>query len=281
LIWLLTLLLASANAKGLLSKIGSCKAADKEAPAVLVVKQWHLHPRTITKGFRDRYPQEKNQSAIYIGLADRIKNKKMDLVVAEGCEGEIKDEFATVFNGWDLASLKKISQTKGFDRIVAHVPMKLEARFGDKVTTMCGDSERLIQEGNLRLSNLRGYAGYYGKLSEPKADPEKIKPFAEAAAELLKEKRDAPPAVLLPKIKERLGNELELFFKSLADRNDLFVKALQANAFKGAAVVIGGLHVEDLKTKLEAAGFNCDIMEPTGYAREDEELIKEFQKALR
>jgi hypothetical protein len=246
----------------------------------MIVKQWHLAPSTVTKGFKERYPHEKNQSAIYIALADRMKNKKLDLVVAEGCEGEIDDSFAKAFYGWDLPSLKKIAQTKSFQKILAHLPMKLEARFGDKLTTMCGDNDKLIQEGLVRLSNMRGWIGYYSRLNDSKTDPEKVKQFSESAAALLKESKDATPEILLPKIKERLNAELTGFTKSLNDRNDSFVKVLQATTFKNAAIVIGGLHAADLKTKIEAAGFNCDLMEPTGYAREDEQLISEFQKAV-
>lgn len=278
-IWLLPLLLSTASAKGMLNKITSCKSVAKDAPYVMVVKQWHLPPQTVTKGFKERYPHEKNQSAIYISLLDKMKSKKLDLVVAEGCEGEINDQFTTVFNGWGMGDLKKIAQTKNFTKTLAPIPMKLEARFGDKLETFCGDNEKLIQEGNLRLSNMRGWAGYYGRLSE-KDEPDKKKPFAESAAALLKESKDSTPEQLLPKIREKLKSELEAFQKSLTDRNEVFVKTLQAHPFKNAAVVIGGLHTSDLKDKIEAAGFGCDIWEPTGYAREDEQLIAEFQKAL-
>ncbi len=278
-----TMLPSSAYAKGLMSRVGGCKTAEnKEAPAVMIVKQWHLSPRTMTKGFREKYPHEKNQSAIYIALADKIKAKKLDMIVAEGCEGEINDEFTIAFNGWDLATLKKQAQTKGFDRIITNVPLKLEARYGDKVLTLCGDNEKLIQEGNLRLSNLRGWAGFWTRLTEPKGeDPDRIKMYTEAAAELLKENKDMPVEELLPKLKARFSAEMDMFTKSLTDRNDSFIKTLKEHPFKNAAIVIGGLHAEDLKNKIEAAGFNCDLMEPTGYAREDEDLIKEFQKAIK
>ena len=280
-IWLLTALLSTASAKGLLTKVGACKAAAKEAPMVMVVKQWHLPPKTVTKGFKEKYPQEKNQSAIYLALADKIKNKKLDIVVSEGCEGEINGEFTGVFNGWDIESLRGQSQRKGYDRILTLIPMKLEARYGAKVQTVCGDNEKLVQEGNVRVSNMRGWAGFYTRLTEPSTDEEKKKLFTEAAAELLKMSKDTPAEELLPKIKEKLGAELELFNKSLTDRNDFMVKALEGKTFKTAAIVIGGLHVDDLKTKLETAGFNCELFEPTGYAREEEDLIKDFQKALK
>ncbi len=270
-----------AHAKGLMTKVGACRPPEKEGPMVIVVKQWHLSPKTVTKGFKERYDQEKNQSAIYLALADKIKNKKLELVIAEGCEGEINDQFAGVYNGWDMASLKGQAQRKGFDRILTMVPMKLEARYGEKVQTVCGDSEKLIQEGNLRLSNMRGWVGFLERLSESGADEEKRKNFASAAAALLKENAETPVEQLIPKIKEKLSVELEAFTKSLSDRNDEMVKALQGKSFKAAAIVIGGLHAEDLKSKLEAAGFNCEIDEPSGYRREDEELIKQFQKFLK
>jgi hypothetical protein len=42
--------------------------------------------------------------------------------------------------------------------------------------------------------------------------------------------------------------------------------------------VIGGLHAADLKAKLETAGLNCEILEPPGYARNSENLIRDFEK---
>lgn len=263
-----------------MTKVGVCKKSSKEAATVMIVKQWHLAPKTITKGFKEKYPQERNQSAIYISLADRIKNKKMDLVLAEGCEGEINEKFTTVFNGWDLEAMKKQAQTKGFDRVLSHVPMKLEARFGEKILTICGDNDKLIQEGLVRLSNLRGWAGFYGRLTEPTSDSDRQKLFAESAAGVLKVDKETPIAELVPKIKEKISEELTAFNKTLAERNDAFVKALQAQSFKNAAIVIGGLHVADLKDKIEAAGYACEVMEPAGYSRDDENVIRDFEKAV-
>ncbi len=280
-IWLLTALFPLAFGKGLMTKVGVCKNAPKDAATVMIVKQWHLAPKTITKGFKEKYPQEKNQSAIYIALADRIKNKKLDLVVAEGCEGEINDDFTTVFNGWDLATLKQQAQTKNFTRVVSHVPMKLEARFGEKILTVCGDDDKLIQEGLVRLSNLRGWAGFYSRLSELTSDTDRQKLFAESAAGVLKIDKDTPIPELVPKIKDKLVEELDGFNKTLTARNDRFVKTLQERTFKTAAVVIGGLHVEDLKNKVAEAGFQCEVLEPSGYAREDENLIRDFEKSIR
>ena len=122
-----------------LTKVGSCALptdGDKPAKTVMVVKQWHLSPKTITKGFKEKYPQERNQQAIYSALADAVKKKSVQLIVAEGCEGQIDADFKPNFNGWDFASLRAVAQTKGYDKILSHVPLKLEARFGDDLRTV-------------------------------------------------------------------------------------------------------------------------------------------------
>ena len=107
-----------------------------------------------------------------------------------------------------------------------------------------------------------------------------MKLYSEAAADLLKVPKDTPIEKLQAKIKERFKEELDLFAKSLVERNTSFVNALKDKDFETAAIVIGGLHADDLKKKLQDAGFACEVLEPAGYIREDENLIKEFQKAL-
>ena len=266
-------------AKVHMTKVGSCDVKDP-TKKVYLLKQWHLAPKTITKGFKEKYPQEKNQTAIYKVLEEGVKRKELQLVVSEGCEGEINSEFKPAFNGWDYGALKSQSQQKGYDKIITLAPLKLEAKYGDKVTTICGDSDALIQEGNLRLRNLRGWMGFYVRLSESKNDPEKSKLYSESAADLLKIPRDTPHEKLIGQIKDRLKEELEAFRKSLDSRDDFFVKALQDHEFSKAALVIGGLHADDLKEKLTKAGIGCEVLEPPGYQREDEKLIQDFQKAL-
>lgn len=279
---LLVILLSSMHAFALsnMSTVAKCDN-PKSTKKVYIVKQWHLGPTTVTKGFaKEKYPQERNQTAIYKTLSEMVKKKKLQIVVAEGCEGEINSDFKTAFNGWTVDDLSKQSQTKGFDKIITNIPMKLEARWGAKLLTLCGDNEKLIQEGNLRLSNLRGWMGFATKLSEGKGDPDKLQLYSEAAADLLKVPKTTPVDQLQAKIKDKFKEELGLFQKSLYDRNDSFVNALKDKEFDTAAVVIGGLHASDLKDKMQTAGYACEVEEPSGYQREDENLIKEFQKAL-
>lgn len=303
--WFLALMLVTAFAKGHsgkakkanapkkafpskvhLTKVESCKtpagddAAKDSRKKVMVLKQWHLAPTTSTKGFKEKYPQEKNQTAIYKVLEEGVKRGELQLIVSEGCEGEINSEFKTPFNGWDYDSLKAQCFQKNYDKILTLVPLKIEAKYGDKIPTFCGDNEKLIQEGNLRLSNLRGWSGFFTRINEVKGDPEKIRSYAESAADLLKLPKDTPTDKIIAEIKTRIKVELEGFNKSLADRNDDFVKTLSNHDFSRAAIVVGGLHAEDLKEKLEKAGMACDIYEPPGYQREDESLIRAFEKAL-
>lgn len=265
-----------------LTKVGSCVTpADgtKPAKAVMIVKQWHLAPKIITKSFKEKYPQERNQQAIYSALSDAVRKKSIQLVVSEGCEGEINSEFKPSFNGWDYASLRAVAQTKGYDKILTLVPLKLEARFGDELRTMCGDDEKLIQEGNMRLSNLRGWMGFWTRLHDTYPD-DKGKLFADAAADLMKIPRTTPLKDVIVKVREHVQDDLAGFKKSLADRNAAFVKVLGQETFETAAVVIGGLHTEDLKLKLQLAGMACDVYEPPGYQREDEDLMGDFLKVV-
>lgn len=269
----------SAPSKVHMTKVGSCTVKDP-AKTVYIIKQWHLSPKTTTKGFKEKYPQEKNQTAIYHFLEEGVKRKDLQVVVSEGCEGEINADFKPTFNGWDFSALKGQAQQKGYDKIITLVPLKIEAKYGDKISTLCGDNEALIQEGNMRVSNLRGWMGFYVRLNEFKDNPEKLKLYSDSAAELLKVPKDTPEEKLMGQIKDKLKTELESFRKSLLARNDSFVKVLQGHEFTKAAIVIGGLHADDLKEKIEKAGMGCEVLEPPGYQRDDEQLVQEFQKAL-
>jgi hypothetical protein len=260
-----------------LTKVESCDVPEAKKK-VMVLKQWHLAPTTVTKGFKEKYPQEKNQTAIYKVLEEGVKRGELQLIVSEGCEGEINDQFTPAFNGWDYTSLKEQSARRNYERILTLVPLKIEAKYGGKIETFCGDSEKLIQEGNLRLSNLRGWMGFYARLSDKSEAPDKLKIISESAADLLKLPKDTPVDKLIAEIKVRIQQELDGYFKSLAERNDAFVKVLSEHEFERAAVVIGGLHAPDLKEKLQKAGLGCDIYEPPGYQRNDEKLVQDFQK---
>lgn len=286
-IWLLSLIMSFslAHAKGgkkrvrkepkiNLTKIDSCKKVEGNKK-VLLIKQWHLAPKDSTKGFKEKYPQEKNQTAIFKILSDKVKSGDLSLIIAEGCEGEINDAFEPVFNGWNMSSLREYRERKEFPKIITNVAMKVEAKYGEKVLTKCGDNLDLIKEGNLRLSNLRGWSGYLSKLTQLQG--EAAAPYADSAAQTLKVKVGTPIPELTAKIRAEAKSDLQRLLASFNERNESFVKALEGQEFKEAAIVVGGLHADDLKSKLETAGLNCDVYEPPGYARESENLIRDFQ----
>jgi hypothetical protein len=262
-----------------LEKVASCNVKDP-AKMVWVFKQWHLAPKTVTKGFKEKYAQEKNQTAIYHVLEEGVKRGEFDFIESEGCEGEINADFTPTFNGWDYTSLKAQAFQKAYDKILTLVPLKIEAKYGEKIATFCGDNLAQIQEGLEKSSNLRGWMGFYIRLNEFKDNPEKLKLYTDSAAELLKISKDTPRDKMLMQIKERIKDELTAFRNSLYARNDSFVKVLQEHDFKHAAVVIGGLHAADLRDKLEKAGLGCEVYEPPGYQPEDEKLVDDFQKAV-
>ncbi|MGZ3723115.1 MAG: hypothetical protein ACXVA9_09305, partial [Bdellovibrionales bacterium] len=181
---------------------------------------------------------------------------------------------------WDYASLKAQAFQKGYDKIITLVPLKIEAKYGEKIATFCGDNQDAIQEGLEKMTNLRGWTGFYVRLREFKDNPEKLKLYTDSAADLLKVPKDTPADKLLVQIKTRIKEELDTFKKSLQTRNDAFIKVLKEHEFGKAAVVIGGLHADDLREKLEKAGMGCEILEPPGYQADDEHLIQDFEKAL-
>lgn len=264
-----------------LTKVATCNVPAEATKKVLVLKQWHLSPKTTTKGFKEKYPQEKNQTAIYHFVEDNVKHGELQLLVSEGCEGEINADFKPAFNGWDYSTLHAQAFQKGYDKIITLVPLKIEAKYGDKIATFCGDNDEAIHEGLEKTSNLRGWMGFYVRLTEFKNNPEKLKLYSDSATDLLKVPKDTPADKLMARIKERIKEEVEAFKKSLNTRNESFVKTLQGHEFTKAAIVIGGLHANDLKEKLEKAGIGCEIYEPPGYQPDDEKLLQEFESALK
>ena len=260
----------------------------KPAPApnkktVYIIKQWNLPATTVTRGFKEKYVQEKNISAIYQDLVDKIKKKKFDLVVAEGCEGEINSEFSQTFNGWDLETLKKESHLKNYDRVITNIPLKIEARFGDKIHAICGDSLKQIQEGNVRVSNLRGWMGFWERLkNSPKESghDENLKLYAEAAADLLKISRTTPLAEIRKQIQAQIKSELESFKVSLTERGGAFAKVLHDQDFTNAAVIVSGIQASNVKSKIEEAGMDCVVLTPPGYSTSEENLLRDFEKAI-
>ena len=123
--------------------------ALSSAKHIWILKQWHVAPGVDT---RDRIkakelPQAANQTAIYQQLDQWVKAHLLDTVIAEGCSGELTINSNIRFNGWSVQDLASVAHAPGFDQdVISHVPMKLEAKYGDQVRTICGDDEDLLQK---------------------------------------------------------------------------------------------------------------------------------------
>jgi hypothetical protein len=256
--------------------IGTCsKSIGKK---VYLVKQWHLAGSVDSHDKKD-LPQAKNQQAIFHELKKWIETKKIDTVFSEGCEGVIDEKFKPVFNGWSYSELKDAKGSPKFENAITLVPLKLEVLFGDKLQTKCGDSLPEIKRGELALSDLRGFLGLLGKISQPK-DPDELKSFSDLAIKLLRMSPNSTTAQIRKTLIERMKAALDTYRDSLEKRNASFLTAIKGTEFKNAAVVIGGLHVADLQKKLNAQGFACEVDEPEGYSAPDESLLNQLETMI-
>jgi hypothetical protein len=126
---------------------------------VYFFKQWHLGPGVNTRTSKGSHPQEKNLESIYLQLEEWIRAKKLSELIAEGCSGTLDEKTHFRVNGWTVKDLMAETASPSFQRIATSVPMKLEAKFGESVLTVCGDSDELVKEQLLAFSDARGDAG--------------------------------------------------------------------------------------------------------------------------
>jgi hypothetical protein len=279
-ILLSTFVLHAAEQGAFLTEIKTCKPAHSPKQ-VLVIKQWHLSPATNTFiNSTQKVPQSENQEAIYSQLVQWIDSKKVDVVVAEGCEGVIDANFALEFNGWNYKSLHKVAATPEYPQIATHIPLKLEAKYGPVVATICGDDEALVKEGTLHLSNIRGLTGFYSRIKDKKGQPEDLVSYMEGAAQVLKIPPTNDSKAILSQLRSRSEKEIAQFEITIEKRNTKIVQTIEQTDGKNFAVVIGGLHGDNLAIQLEAKGFNCKVYEPKGYSPQAETLIADLKKAI-
>lgn len=193
---LLFFLPAHATSDALIRKVDQCTPVAGAKKTVYFIKQWHLAPTTNTTDIETakKQPQYRNQSEIYTSIADLITEKKIDTVIAEGCEGEITRDFKNSFNGWSFEKLAKETLGKSYGAILTHVPLKAEVKFGDQVKTLCGDDLSQIKLAQLALSDLRGDVGYWQRIAENEKNPAKQKIYVDGVIEMLKLPAGTDPA---------------------------------------------------------------------------------------
>ena len=258
----------------------TCKSTSSPK-SVMVIKQWHLSPATNTAlNPSQKLPQSENQVAIYTQLDQWVHEKKVDVILAEGCEGPINAQFPLEFNGWTYNSLKKVSNSPDYAQIATHVPLKLEAKYGPMVETVCGDDADLVKAGSLHLSNIRGLTGFYARIKDSKVRSKDLDSYIEGDVQALKIPATKDKKIVLGQLKANIEKEISAFAESLGKRNRKMVETIDKTPGKTFAVVIGGLHGDDLAHQLEKKGFNCSLFEPKGYSPKAESLISDLKKSI-
>lgn len=256
-------------------KFGSLKGDGRaDDVEVILIPQWHLSPNENTNPQAKQLPQIPNQLAIYHQLVDWAQKKQINTVIVEGCEGEIKDGFGEKFNGWSLQDLEK---SQDLDSAITQIGLKLEAKFGPKLKVLCGDNLVLIKKNQLAFSDIKGLAGFKIRINEYKNQPEKQTEYLGSLRQVLKLPQDTSSEDTLKKLNIELLKSLNEYKSLIKQRNDSFVNAVK-DSDKPVAIVIGALHIEDLKDKLN--GNQILIFEPTGLKGDETSLVDELEKML-
>ncbi len=244
---------------------------------VTIYKQWHLSPKqnTTNIALATKLPQFANQESIYLSVKKMISDGKSQLLIAEGCEGEINHDFKENFNGWDYTRLSILKNGADFDKILTLIPLKIEVLFEGKILTFCGDSKKLVNEHQLALSDLRAYYGYISRLNQFKGKDEKrYKEYSKAL-----EVPQGQDAIVFAKEKGKAA--LQKFKDLIVKRNDSFIEMSIKNQDKNPMIIIGGLHAEDLEKRLKEKNIKVSIIEDETYAKEEKGLFTQLEAAFK
>ena len=88
------------------------------AKNIVLFGQFHLSSKTMTTEIEKSkdLPQYLNQKTIFLILDEWIRLKKVDLIISEGCVGELNSEFKKTFNGWSYKSLRQLSNSQSYKK---------------------------------------------------------------------------------------------------------------------------------------------------------------------
>jgi hypothetical protein len=268
----------------LANTVSQCKAPnDPNAHYVWIFKQWHLAPSVNTKDSDQvkTYPQSKNQTAIYEQLDQWIRNKKIKEIYAEGCTGQILPDSSISFNGWKASDLHAVSNQASYAEIVTSVPLKLEAKYGDSIRTVCGDDDALVKENSLAFSDARAAIGFLARLVQYRNDRARAKPYLDGVIQAYK----MPAQTTLEQATARMKTEFKAAVErakiAMQKRNRHLVEVIKHSSEPNVVVVFGGMHAAGIVQLLEEAGLGCSVIEPAGYQSDEENLIAKLDSALK
>jgi hypothetical protein len=260
--------------------VGQCKPTGENQKRVWIFKQWHLDPKVDTHKGGAQMPQLQNQQAIFQQIDSWIKDKTLDTVFSEGCSGEIGPGFSKKYNGWGYDDLASASREKDFDAILTLIPLKLKAKFGNKIHVLCADDDGLIDKQNHSFSDIRGILGFLTRLDQFKSDPERAKPYLKTVIQLYHLPETTTVGEATQKLSRDFKTTLSDIERELDDRNRKFAENLTKNPTE-SAFVVGGLHAKGLVKLLEEKNRNCTVVEPKGYNPGDEKAIEELEAKLK
>ena len=264
----------------LIHKIDQC-TPTKSDKIIYFVKQWHVAPAVDTTKIESskKLPQFKSQSEIFSAITELVAEKEIDTAIAEGCEGEINSKFKEAFNGWTFDRLSKELENKEFKSILTSVLLKAEVKFSEQLKTFCGDDLSQIKRAELALSDLRGDMGYWQKIVENEKNPAKLKVYLDGVIEALKLPSTTDAATALVALKKDVASSFKMFSEANTARDSALIKVIKnVDSKKPILVVYGGLHADDIKEKLQAEKWNCEVYEPKSYKNNEEKLLDDFKK---
>ena len=258
----------------------SCNKKQSGNGKVTIVKQWHLLASQNTEDIEKSklLPQYTNQSSVYKLVSEKVKAKKTKLIISEGCEGEINQNFEKTFNGWNYQNLNlKLNQSNWTD-ILTLIPLKLEVQYKQQLKTLCGDNYQLIQENGLAFSDLRAFSGYLIRLVQyHQVDQKKYELYSAVMFENVPENERRNPIVYARNKSLEAVNRVEKYIKL---RNKGFLEIAKENIKDNPVIIIGGLHADDLILQLQKYGINYEVITPKGYHSTDEKLLKQVKDIL-
>lgn len=255
--------------------LASCSRKGK----VYIIKQWHLSPSESTIDIEKSkdLPQYDNQIDIYNKSLKLIVDGSK-IVIAEGCEGEIESKFAPKFNGWGMQDLIQRKEKHDFVDILAPVPMKLKAFYGDKLKVVCGDNIELIKKNNLAFSDTKAFSGFFQRLSYYQDNDLKSYHKYLMAFKNVVSLKDGDNPILIAKNKAM--KSLNQFGQYVESRNLFFLKKIIAEIKNNPIVIIGGLHIPGIVKKLKEEKIEYEVITPVDYPKNEYGIFSELKKSL-
>lgn len=246
---------------------------------IILASQWHLAPNENTRLQPAKtVPQAENQNSIYRQIQSWVERGQIENAVVEGCEGEIKEGFAGVYNGWSYDDLRKLN-VEELSKVQTQMGLRLKARFQEKLKVLCGDDLALIKRHQLVLSDLRGLSGFRTRIIQYKDQPQRSAGYISSVRTILK----LDPSTSAEKTTIALDDQIR---KSLAElesvtqaRNQKFLRI--SRDLKGrTVVVIGALHTSDLEHQFENEKIHVGLFRPLGLVGDEFGLVDEIKKSL-